>query len=77
MNRQAKIAPLVEMSKVEKRFEAQAAREVGTARHALDRMHFWGGISLLTLAVVLSLNGVADITYLSTAFAGTLALFIE
>jgi hypothetical protein len=40
-------------------------------------MHFWGGISLMILAVVLSVNGIADITYLSTAFAGVLAVLIE
>ncbi len=78
VSRQAKaVAPLLEMGRVEKRFETAAVREVVVARHALDRMHFWGGISLLILAVVLSVNGVADITYLSTGVAGVLAVLIE
>jgi len=47
------------------------------AKHALDRMSFWGGMSLLLLAVVLFAHGVGAITYMGAGLAGTLALMIE
>lgn len=75
--RQAKETPLQEIVELEHKVEKEITREVEVARHALDRMQFWGGMSLLTLSVVLSIHGVAEITYLSTALAGMLAMVFE
>lgn len=75
--KEAKIAPLAEIARLEQAVESEVSREVESARHALDRMPFWGGVCLLALSVVLFLNGVWDVTYLSTGLAGVLALFFE
>ena len=50
---------------------------VSKVRHALDRMHFWGGVSMLILAGVLFLHGVEASMFMGTALGGALAMFIE
>ena len=47
------------------------------ARHALDRVQFWGGISLLMLAVVLFAKGAGTTMFMGAALGGVLAVLIE
>jgi len=55
----------------------QEVLEVAEGRHALDRMSFWGGISLFLLAAVLFTHGGEATTYMAAGLAGTLAMMIE
>jgi len=75
--KEARIAPLAEIAKLEHAVESEVSREVESARHALDRMPFWGGMSLMVLSVVLFSNGVGEVTYLATGLAGVLSLIYE
>jgi len=46
-------------------------------RHALDRMHFWGGVSLMALSSVMFVHGVDPTVFLGTALGGGLAMLLE
>jgi len=70
-------APLTKLIELEHKVERELEQEARVARHALDRTWFWGGVSLMTLSVVLFLHGVTDVLYLTTGFAGVLAMVFE
>lgn len=63
--------------KIVREAEVEVYHDVDEARHALDRMHYWGGAILLILAGVLFLNGVDPKMFMGVGLAGALASMIE
>jgi|GEM_PF-3325614 len=58
-------------------FEEKAVQKAAEVRHALDRMPFWGGVSLLMLATTLYVNGIDATLFMGCGLAGILAMILE
>ena len=54
-----------------------AAGKVAEAKHVLDRMPFWSGLSMLMLATVMYINGIDATLYMGCGLCGVLAMMLE